>query len=77
MYNIAMNREIDSYLVYLTLFLARHCLPFRGHKERWHDELRVNFKYLALLLAKYSPTLASHIIEIQIRGKKTHNFLAW
>ncbi|XP_029348041.1 zinc finger MYM-type protein 1-like [Acyrthosiphon pisum] len=75
--NVVMNREIVSHLVDLTLFLGRHCLPFRGHKEGWQDELRGNFKDLALLLAKYSPALASYITEVQIRGKKTHNFLSW
>lgn len=75
--NVAINREIVSHLVDLTLFLARHCLPFRGHKEGWKDELKGNFKDLALLLAKYSPALASYITEVQIKGKKTHNFLSW
>lgn len=28
-------------------------------------------------MAKYSPTLASHITKIQIKGRKVNNFLSW
>jgi len=28
-------------------------------------------------LAKYSPVLASHITEIQIKCRKVNNFLSW
>ncbi|XP_025193617.1 zinc finger MYM-type protein 1-like [Melanaphis sacchari] len=65
--DICLNKEIISHLIDLTLFLGRHCLSFRGHREGWNEEIRGNFKDLVVLLAKYSPALASHITEIQIK----------
>ncbi|XP_008182950.1 zinc finger MYM-type protein 1-like [Acyrthosiphon pisum] len=75
--DICLNKEIISHLIDLTLFLGRHCLSFRGHREGWNEEIRGNFKDLVVLLAKYSPVLASHITEIQIQGRKVNNFLSW
>jgi len=75
--DICLNKEIISHLIDLTLFLGRHCLSFRGHREGWNEEIRGNFKDLVVLLAKYSPVLASHITEIQIKGRKVNNFLSW
>jgi len=75
--HIAHNKEIIRHLIDITLFLGRHCLSFRGHKESKNDSIRGNFKDLAVLLAKYSPVLASHITEVEIKGRKTQNFLSW
>lgn len=55
----------------------RHCLSFRGHREGNQSDNRGNFKDLAALLAKYSPALASHITEVEIKGRTTHYFLSW
>lgn len=75
--HIAHNKEIIRHLIDITLFLGRHCLSFRGHKESKNESIRGNFKDLAVLLAKYSPVLASHITEVEIKGRKTQNFLSW
>ncbi|XP_050065236.1 zinc finger MYM-type protein 1-like isoform X2 [Aphis gossypii] len=72
-----LNKKIISHLIDLTLFLGRHSLSFRGHREGWDEEIRGNFKDLVVLLAKYSPELASYITEIQIKGRKANNFLSW
>lgn len=72
-----LTYEIISHLIDLTLFLGRHCLSFRDHREEWNEVIRGNFKDLVVLLAKYSPVLASHITEIQIKGRKVNNFLSW
>ncbi|XP_008187885.1 zinc finger MYM-type protein 1-like [Acyrthosiphon pisum] len=75
--HIAHNKEIIRHLIDITLFLSRHCLSFRGHKENKNEDIRGNFKDLVALLAKYSPALASHITEVEIKDRKTHNFLSW
>lgn len=75
--HIAHNKEIFKHLIDITLFLGRHCLSFRGHKESKQEDIRGNFKDLAALLAKYSPALASHITKVEIKGRKTNNFLSW
>lgn len=62
--NIALNREIVKQLISVTVFLGRHCLPFRGHREGWTDQLRGNFKDL-VLLSEHSPALASHVSSLQ------------
>lgn len=46
--SIALNREIVKQLIDITVFLGRHCLPFRGHRECWTDQLKGNFKDLVL-----------------------------
>lgn len=75
--NILINRELIRHLIDLTLFLGRHCLSFRGHKEGWQEEVCGNFKDLAKLIAKYSPALSSYITQLQIKGRKIPNFLSW
>lgn len=56
---IAHNKEIINHLIDITLFLGRHCLPFRGHNESKQEDMRGNFEDLAALLAKFSP---AHLI---------------
>ncbi|XP_008179513.1 zinc finger MYM-type protein 1-like [Acyrthosiphon pisum] len=73
----ALNKEIVRHLIDITLYLGRHCLPFRGHKEGWNQQLMGNFKDLAVLLAKYSPALSSYVTQIQLKGRKIHNCLPW
>ncbi|XP_022166088.1 zinc finger MYM-type protein 1-like [Myzus persicae] len=75
--NIVFNKQIIHHLIDITLFLGRHCLPFRGHREGWNEKLTGNFKDLALLLAKYSPALSAYITEVKLKGRKTSNFLSW
>lgn len=77
MKKIVQNKEVIRHLIDIVLYLGRHCLPFRGHREGWKDDVRGNFKDLAILLAKYSPPLSCHLTEVQIRGKHTQNFVSW
>jgi hypothetical protein len=50
---------------------------FRGHREGWKDKIRGNFKDLTILLAKYSSPLASHLIEVHLKGKHIYHFTSW
>lgn len=72
-----LNKEIVRHLIDITLYLGRHCLPFRGHKKAWNEQFMGNFKDLAVLLAKYSPALSSYVTQLQLKGRKIHNFLSW
>ncbi|XP_025190406.1 zinc finger MYM-type protein 1-like [Melanaphis sacchari] len=75
--NIVFNKEIVKHLIDLTLYLGRHSLPFRGHREGWQENIRGNYKDLVLVLAKYSPALASYVTSVELKGKKTYNFISW
>lgn len=68
--NIVFNKEIVKHLINLTFYLGRHSLPFRGHREGWHENIRGNYKDLVLVLAKYSPALASYVTSVELKGKK-------
>jgi len=59
------------------LFLGRHSLPFRGHREGWDESNKGNFKDLVLLLAKYSPALSSYVSNVKSKGRKMVNFISW
>lgn len=74
---IAENREIVNTLIEITLFLGKHSLPFRGHRENWEDRLRGNFKDLTLLISKFSPSLAIYVDRLKSRGRSEINFLSW
>ncbi|XP_050065332.1 zinc finger MYM-type protein 5-like [Aphis gossypii] len=73
---IAINREIVKHLIDITIFLGRHSLAFRGHREGWKEKLHGNFKDLAILLSKYSPVITTYITELESSGKK-RNYLSW
>lgn len=74
---ITENREIVNTLIEITLFLGKHSLPFRGHRENWEDKLRGNFKDLTLLISKFSPSLAIYVDRLKFRGRSEINFLSW
>ncbi|KAL4098047.1 hypothetical protein QTP88_022719 [Uroleucon formosanum] len=74
---IAENREIVNTLIEITLFLGKHSLPFRGHRENWEDRLRGNFKDLTVLISKFSPSLAIYVDRLKSRGRSEINFLFW
>ncbi|XP_060879170.1 zinc finger MYM-type protein 1-like [Metopolophium dirhodum] len=75
--NIAFNKEIVKHLIDLTMYLGRHSLPFRGHREGWQENIRGNYKDLVLLLSKYSPVLSSYVTSVELKGRKTYNFISW
>jgi hypothetical protein len=72
-----MNKEVIKNLTDITLYLGRHNLPYRGHRKGWKDKIHGNVKDLTILLAKYSSPLALHLIEVQLKGKHTYNFISW
>jgi len=75
--NVAFNQEVVRHLIDITLFLGRHSLPFRGHREGWDESNKGNFKDLVLLLAKYSPALSSYVSTVKAKGRKMVNFISW
>lgn len=82
---IATNRYIVNQLVDITIYLARHCLAFRGQREDWKKtgkEVEGNFKDLVILLAKYSPTyitynFITYITGLQTKKKCYYTFVSW
>ncbi|KAK3907677.1 Zinc finger MYM-type protein 1 [Frankliniella fusca] len=73
----AQNREIVRHLIDVTLFLAKHCLAFRGHREGKQADLKGNFRDLVALLGKYSPAMATYLAKINSSKKRMRNFLSW
>ncbi|XP_022175063.1 zinc finger MYM-type protein 1-like [Myzus persicae] len=74
---VAINRDVVNTLVEITKFLGKHSLSFRGHRENWSEANKGNFKDLAELISKWSPSLAIHIEKIKNKGRKEVNFLSW
>lgn len=74
---VAFNRELVKQLIEITIFLARHNLPFRGHKETWESDLKGNFKDMVVLISQHSPTLSVHINQLMAKGKKENSFISW
>lgn len=77
---VATNRFIVNQLVDITIYLARHCLAFRRHRENWKCsviDVEGNFKDLVILLAKYSPSLAAYITGLQTKKKCQFTFVSW
>jgi len=58
---VAKNCMIVEAIIEIILYLVRHSLAFRGHRESWSDNLRGNFKDLVCLLGKYHRILATYI----------------
>lgn len=75
---VIMNREIVKELIDITLYLGRHSLAFRGHRESNSQRIQGNFKDLCLLLSKYSPPMASYITQLSNMGKRPkQSFISW
>ncbi|KAL4083995.1 hypothetical protein QTP88_029311 [Uroleucon formosanum] len=74
---VATNRMIVEAIIEIILYLARHSLAFRGHRESWSDNLRGNFKDLVCLLGKYHPILATYIVGHQEKNKNKYDFISW
>ncbi len=75
----AENREIVRQLVDITLYLARHCLAFRGHREEQNNDIRGSFRDLVSLLTKYSPLMSTYLAKHQEMSKgksKPRNLLS-
>lgn len=74
---IEFNREIVHQLIEVTLYLSKHSLAFRGHREGFNENIRGNFKDLVILLNKWSPPLAIYLERLQSNGQCETNFLSW
>lgn len=72
--DVLKNRDIVKQLIDITLFLGRHSLSFRGHREDGTAENRGNFLDLVELVSKYSPLMCQYITELQMQ-KKTRMFI--
>ncbi len=74
---VEQNRELVRQLIEVTIYLGRHCLAFRGHREGWKEKMMGNFKDLVMLLAKYSPAMSAYVAKLQSSKKKSWNYLSW
>ncbi|XP_060870096.1 zinc finger MYM-type protein 1-like [Metopolophium dirhodum] len=74
---VQTNRVVVKQLIDISLFLAKHGLAFRGHKEKWTDSIRGNFKDMVILLAEYSPVLSSYITCLKKKGKSVTSLISW
>lgn len=71
------REEVVNTLVDITQFLGKHSLSFRGHREYWSEANKGNFKDLAAVISKWSPSLAIHIEKIKNKGRQEVSFLSW
>lgn len=74
---ISINRELVKQLIDVILYLGRHSLALRGHREKFSDSLRGNYKDLVILLSSHSPIIASYLTKLQTNGKSTLSFISW
>lgn len=75
---IIKNHEIVKQLIDITIYLGRHSLAFRGHREGWTEQNRGNFKDLIELISKYSPIMAQYLTELYLQKHKPENsFISW
>jgi len=65
---VAFNIEIVHQLIEVTLYLGRHSLAFRGHRESFNENIRDNFKDSVILLSKWSPSLSIYLKILQSTG---------
>lgn len=69
---IMHNREVVKILMRdVTLYLARHCIAFRGHDENKLSQNRGNFVDLAYVIAKHNVILATYLEKFKNTTKKT------
>lgn len=75
---ISMNRQVIFELVDIVLYLSRHNLAFRGHRDNWStNSSGGNFKDLVILMAKNSAPLSDHLNKIRLKGKHELSFITW
>lgn len=61
------------HLIDTTLYLALHCMAFRGHRDSLKENLQGNFLDIVRLLSDYSPVM--NVYMDSLRTKKENNFL--
>lgn len=78
---IASNRQVIAETIDIVLFLARHNLAFRGHRESFShtssSSSKGNFKDMVILMAKKSAVLSEHLMKIKTKGKQELSFISW
>lgn len=73
---VQTNRVVVKQLIDISLFLAKHGLAFRGHKENCTDSVRGNFKDMVILLADYSPVLSSYETCLKEKEKSVTSLIS-
>lgn len=75
---VSMNRQVINEIIDIVLYLARHNLAFRGHRDNWSvSSPGGNFKDLVILLAKSSAPLSDHLNSIKLKKKGQISFVTW
>lgn len=65
-----MNRQVINEIIDIVLYLARHNLAFRGHRDNWSvSSPGGNFKDLVILIVKSSAPLSDHLNSIKLKKK--------
>jgi len=67
---ISINRKLVKQLIDVIFYLGRHSLALRGHREKFSNSLRGNYKDLLIISSSHSPIIASYITKLQT-GKST------
>lgn len=68
---VSVNRELVKQLIDVILYLDRHSLALRGHREKFSDSLRGNYKDLLMRLSSHSPIIASYLTKLRTNEKST------
>lgn len=63
-------------LIDVILYLGRHSLALRGHREKCSESLRGNYKDLMMLLSSQSPIIASYLTKLRTNEKSTLSFIS-
>lgn len=72
---IMKNREALKRLIDIILYLAKQCLPLRGHDESETSKNKGNFLELVDLLRKYDGILAGHLANASKVSKYTSGLI--
>lgn len=64
-------------LIDIILYLGRHSLVLRGHREKFSDSLRGNYKDLLLLFSSHSPIITSYLTKLKTHGRSALSFISW
>lgn len=71
------NRSVVRQLLQIVLFLAIHCLAFRGHREGLQEKNRGIFLDLVILVSAFSPQIATYLSKLKSDRKPEVSFLSW
>jgi len=76
---VPFNRELIKQLIEITIFLGQHSHSFRSHNENWKNNIKGNYKDMAVLLrwGSHSPIFSVHINQLKSKGKKENALISW